>query len=286
MHTRVEETLPAAHPTATIEELTARIEAFGGIRTLKSTVELRLSVLTDEQAAGKKSDKKGAGLRQVQEFTEVRGFILIERPTKIRTIAELPVVKSKAFDMVSDGVEFKVYIPPENRFLIGKAQANSRSEKRIERVRPQHLLEAVLLDPPRENESHRMLENVLYGDHAYQVVHLMHGGPEGKLTLSRKIWFGRGGFHVARMQTFDAEADLVSDAFYTQWSETKGLPHPGTVFLSRPKEGYEVHLRIVKTGLNEPLSERSFQLEAPKGVEIERIGDAAEAYPDEAKRHD
>ncbi len=282
MRTRVERALPTARTAATIEELTEKLEAFGAIRTMKSTVELRLSVVTDEQAAG----GEDSGLRRVREFTEVRGFILIERPAKIRTIAELPVVKSKAFDMVSDGIEFKVHIPPKNRFLVGNAAASGPSKRRIDRVRPQHLLEAVLVDPPRQNEPHRMLENVLYGDRAYQVVHLMSRGAEGKLRLSRKIWFDRGGFHIARMQTFDDEADLVTDAFYTEWGEADGLPYPRTIFLSRPKDGYEVQLRIVKPGLNEALSEHSFELKAPKGVEIERIGDTPESQPGEADGHD
>ena len=283
---RVERALPTAQATATIEELTEKLEAFGGIRTMKATVELRLSVVTEDQGDTGKRGGEDGDLRRVREFTEVRGFILIERPAKIRTIAELPVVKSKAFDMVSDGTEFKVHIPPKNRFLVGNAAASGPSERRIDRVRPQHLLEAVLVDPPRESESHRMLENVLYGERAYQVVHLMSGGADGKLRLSRKIWFDRGGFHIARMQAFDEGADLVTDAFYTEWGEAEGLPYPGTVFLSRPKDGYEVQLRIVKPGLNEKLSERSFELKAPKGVEIERIGDTPESRPGEADGHD
>ncbi len=286
MRTRVERALPSAQATATIEELTEKLEAFGAIRTMKATVELRLSVVTDEQAARRKGGEADGDLRRVQEFTEVRGFILIERPAKIRTIAELPVLKSKAFDMVSDGTEFKVHIPPKNRFLIGNAATNGSSKRRIDRVRPQHLLEAVLIGPPRESEPHHMLENVLYGDRAYQVVHLMGSGVEGKLRLSRKIWFDRTGFHIARMQAFDDRADLVTDAFYTEWSEEKGLPYPRTVFLSRPKDGYEIQLRIVKPGLNESLSERSFELNAPKGVEIERIGDTPEAELGRADGHD
>ena len=286
VRTRVERALPSAHATATIEELSEKLEVFGRIRTMKSTVELRLSVVTEDQANQGKSGGGESELRRVQEFTEVRGFILIERPAKIRTIAELPVVKSKAFDMVSDGIEFKVHIPPKNRFLVGNATTNGLSKRRVDRVRPQHLLEAVLIDPPRENEPHRMLENVLYGDRAYQIVHLMRAGAEGKLTLSRKIWFDRDGFHIARMQAFSKQADLMTDAFYTDWREVDGLPYPGTIFLSRPKDGYEVQLRIVKPGLNKKLAEHSFELKAPKGVEIERIGDTAESPPEKADGHD
>ena len=278
--------MPSAQATATIEALIEKLEVFSGIHTMKSTVELRLSVVTDDEAGAGKRGEADSDLRRVREFTEVRGFVLIERPAKIRTIAELPVVKSTAFDMVSDGIEFRVHIPPKNRFIVGNAATNGSSKKRIDRVRPQHLLEALLVDPPRESEPRRMLENVLYGDRSYQVVHLMSSGTEGKLRLSRKIWFDRDGFRIARIQVFDKQADLVTDAFYSDWAESEGLPYPGTVFLSRPKDGYQVQLRIVKPGLNEPLSDRSFELKAPQGVDIERIGNTLEARPGEADGHD
>lgn len=285
-HTRVDRALPAPQATATIGELTEKLELFRDIRTMKSIVELRLSVVADERTGNEEPADGGKKIQKVQEFTEVRGFILIERPAKIRTVAELPVVKTKAFDMVSDGFEFKVHIPPKNRFLVGSAAANGTFEKRIDRVRPQHLLEAVLVDPPRASEPYRMLENVLFGDRSYQVVHLMRNGSNGKVVLSRKIWFDRTEFHIARVQVFDSLADLVTDAFYTKWSTEEGLPYPSKIFMARPKDGYEVQLRIVKPGLNELLPERSFELEAPKGITIEHIGKTQATQPEETARRD
>ncbi|MBG98796.1 MAG: hypothetical protein CMN58_00450 [Solibacterales bacterium] len=278
--TRVDRSVSTPKATATVEELTEKLEVFGDIRTMKSTVELRLAVVTNEQSSKKRRTKSNRKIQRVQEFTEVRGFILIERPASIRTIAEVPVVKSKAFDMVSDGIEFKVYIPPTNRFLIGPEAIAESPKDRIDRVRPQHLLEAVLIDPPRQNEPYRMLENVLHRKRAYQIVHLMGKDENGKVRLLRKIWFDRSDLEISRIQIFDDLADLVTDVSYTEWSMAKELPYPQTIFLTRPKDGYEVQVRILNPGLNESLSKRSFELEAPAGTKIERIGEKMKVHPE------
>ena len=266
VRTRAEKVRPVALRTATLEELTEKLRVFGGIQTMKSAVDLRLSVALDEQAEGE---------RKIRDFTEVRGFILIRRPSSIRTIAELPVVKTRAFDMVSDGQNFKVHIPQKKRFLVGNA-ASETSKNRVDRVRPQHILEALLIDPPRENEKHQFLENVLEGRHSYQIIHLLTNGAGGKLNLSRKLWFDRAGSEIVRQQVFDAKADLVTDVYYSEWALEKSLPFPGTIFLSRPKDGYELKVRITKAGLNETIPERGFELEPPKGVDVERIGEDPE----------
>ncbi len=234
---------------------------------MKSTVDLRLSVALDEESEGK---------RRIRDFTEVSGFILIQRPSSIRTIAELPVVKTTAFDMVSDGKTFKVYIPQQKRFLVGDAASGATSKKRVDRVRPQHILEALLIDPPRKNEKHHFLENSREGGHPYQVVHLLTNGAAGKLHLSRKLWFDREGLEIVRQQVFDANADLVTDVYYSDWELEKSLPFPGTIFLSRPKDGYDLEVRITKAGLNESIPERGFVLEPPRGQDVERIGEAPE----------
>jgi hypothetical protein len=35
----------------------------------------------------------------------------------------MPVVRNTAFDMVSDGQEFKIWIPPTNKFVMGANNA-------------------------------------------------------------------------------------------------------------------------------------------------------------------
>ncbi len=60
-------------------------------------------------------EKKG----KVTEFEEIRGYILVRKPDMLRMIGLFPIVRNKAFDMVSDGTEFKLSIPAKNKFYVG-----------------------------------------------------------------------------------------------------------------------------------------------------------------------
>ena len=42
-------------------------------------------------------------------------------PKSGSAIGLFPVVRNKAFDMVSDGTSFKLYLPAKNRFVVGRS---------------------------------------------------------------------------------------------------------------------------------------------------------------------
>src|SRR5712671_4925501 len=73
------------------------------IQTLNATVDI-------SPAVG--GSKKG----KVTEYQEIRGYILVRKPAMLRMIGLFPIVRNRAFDMVSDGRDFKLWIPPKNRF--------------------------------------------------------------------------------------------------------------------------------------------------------------------------
>ncbi len=55
----------------------------------------------------------------IEEYHDVQGFILAQRPATVRVIGQAPVVAKNIFDMVSNGEEFRIYIPSKNTFLVG-----------------------------------------------------------------------------------------------------------------------------------------------------------------------
>src|SRR5260370_21031863 len=62
---------------------------------------------------------------KLTEYKDVRAYILFRNPSDIRIIGLYPVVRNKAFDMVSNGSQFRLYIPPKNRFIKGSNQIES-----------------------------------------------------------------------------------------------------------------------------------------------------------------
>src|SRR6266404_6454565 len=79
---------------ATKEELVEKINAEASkIKTLNATVDIAASV---------GGEKKG----KVTDFQDIKGYMLVREPDQLRLIGLFPVVRNKAFDMVSDGIEF------------------------------------------------------------------------------------------------------------------------------------------------------------------------------------
>jgi hypothetical protein len=77
------------------------------IRSLQATVDIDTSV-------------GGAKKGHVTDYKEIRGYVLARKPAMLHMIGLLPIVRTTAFDMVSDGQEFKLWIPPKNRFVMGQ----------------------------------------------------------------------------------------------------------------------------------------------------------------------
>src|ERR1039457_614358 len=119
--------------TATQAELVARInELAASIQTMSATVDI------DTTVGGEKKGK-------VIEYQQIRGYILAQKPKMLRMIGLLPIVRNRAFDMVSDGDKFQLSIPPKNRFISGKDEVTTVSSNPLENLRPQTIYDALLM---------------------------------------------------------------------------------------------------------------------------------------------
>src|SRR5437773_7158699 len=96
----------------------------------------------------------GARKGKVTEYQQIRGYVLARKPAMLRMIGLLPIIRNTAFDMVSDGQEFKVSIPPKNRFVVGRNDViTPNPQQPLENLRPQVIYDALLLreiDPQTE----------------------------------------------------------------------------------------------------------------------------------------
>jgi len=260
---------PAMRPVyleATPEELLDRYNALArNLQSLNATVELK-------PVAG--SAYSGV----INEYHEVKAFLLASRPYNIRMIGQVPVVGKTVFDMASDGRDFEVSIPPKNKFLVGPVSLNRQSAKPIENLRPQHLVDAILWPEVRKEEVVLPEE---FNDEStrYYVLTVLRGGYQSEIL--RKIWFDRGDLHVARLQSYGPKGALLSDVRYANWqpldnSSSAAKEYPRSIRIDRPRDEYRLDMTVTKVSLNEPLTSDRFALEAPQGVEVVHLTDSAE----------
>ena len=192
---------------ATREELLDQYNQIArNVKSLNGTVELK-------PTAG----SKYSGV--IDEYHEVKAFLLAEREAQIRVIGQAPVVGTTVFDMASDGESFAVSIPSKKKFIVGPVALEKTSSKPIENLRPQHLLDALLWPEVRKEEA--VLLEEFNGENArFYVLTVLRGGYQTEIL--RKIWFDRVDLHVARLQTYGPKGMLLSDVRFADWEPLDG----------------------------------------------------------------
>src|SRR5438477_4398373 len=97
---------------------------------------------TVEIATSLGGSKKG----KVTDIQQIKGYILEKDPDMLHVIGLLPIVRSRAFDMVSDGKTFKLSIPSMNKFIEGPAQDSPQpSTNTLENLLPHVFFDSLLL---------------------------------------------------------------------------------------------------------------------------------------------
>ncbi len=219
----------------------------------------------------------GAKKGKVTDYEQIRGFVQARKPAMLRMIGLMPLVGTRAFDMVSDGQNFELSIPPKNRFVMGRNDVlTPNPQQPLENLRPQVIYDALLLreiDPQRdiaviENESHIYSDpkgrKYLQSDYVLDVIQKNQQG----WFLARKIVFSRDDLLPSRQMIYNEAADLVTDARYEAYKEYNGIKFPSRIEISRPEEEYDIALTFVKLELNLTLLDNKFELVKPPGAEV------------------
>jgi outer membrane lipoprotein-sorting protein len=254
------------------EELLARYNGqVRAVQSLQATVDLIPSTGTTYSGV-------------IEEYHDVPGFILAERPATVRVIGQAPVVAKNIFDMVSDGNEFRIYIPSKNAFLVGPTALIRPSKKPLENLRPQHVVEA-LFWPEFSSSENVLFEQFDFNVSRYYILTLLRQAESGKFAIARKVWYSRTDLQVSRVQLFGIGGKLDADIAYTDWqpatisasSDVAPAKPPVSfardIHIWRPQDDYKLEIKIEKLTMNESISPDKFELAQPTGTDLVHVGD-------------
>jgi outer membrane lipoprotein-sorting protein len=269
---------PAPLQTATKEQLVAEYNKLAAaVTSVNATVTMKLT-------AG--STYSGV----IEQYHEVNGFILAQRPGSIRVIGQAPVVGKNIFDMVSDGETFHIYIPSKAKFIVGPANLERPAKKPVENLRPQHLLDAIFL-PAIPEAAPVLFEEASEGLVQYYVVTVIRAAGQDGATnsgaagstdweIARKIWFDRTDLSVARTDDYAPGGRLISDVRYSGWDTFGDVRYARQITFRRPGDDYQLQIGVKKLTVNEPVSADRFVLAQPPGTELVDVGkDTQEPQP-------
>ena len=255
--------------TASQQQLVDRLNAISSqVHTVNATVDIATTV---------GGTKKGT----VTEYSEITGYILAEKPSTLRMIGLFPIVRNRAFDMVSNAQGFELWIPAKNRFIIGPSEVTKPSPNALENLRPKIIMDAFLLPTVQsdeiavtearvqevsEPESKKKLARPNY------VLDVIRKNPDsGEWYLARKIYFDRADLLPYRQLVFDKQGDIATDVNYSNFKDFQNIPFPTLIHIQRPEEEYTIGLKITKLALNEALKPDQFQLSRPPGAQVIRL---------------
>ena len=252
--------------TATQQELIDRLNHDAAqVRTLNATVDI------DTSYGGEKRGK-------VTDFKEIRGYILVSRPNMLRMIGLYPIVRNKAFDMVSDGKEFKLSVPGNNKFYIGHNEVRVEdSSSPLDTLRPTAIYDALLLQPINPDNEIAVLESsqeMVVDKQTHKLVQqdnyvldVMRKTDHG-WVLARKVMFDRTNLVPHRQIIFDSHGNPATDASYQVYKDFDGVSFPSYIDIKRPQEEYDIQLIMVKLTINQPITEEQFALQQPPGSQL------------------
>lgn len=203
---------------------------------------------------------------KITNYHDVVGYLQVSKPSNIRLIGQLAVVGT-LFDMASNGTDFELNLPLQGKFFVGKNNIiPQRPKNALERVRPQVILQALLINPILANDSVAMAEDV--GPINMPMYDLLVLAPpqNGIQHIVRKIEFSRYDLFPVNQQIYDVDGRVATEASYTAFRSYQGCTIPGQVYISRPQEEYSIKLTAQRVKLNQPLASNRFQLVQPPGT--------------------
>jgi hypothetical protein len=234
------------------------------VHTLKATVDI---------------DSSSGGLKKghITDYKEIRGYVLARTPDNLHMVGLMPIVRTTAFDMVSDGKDFKLWIPPKNRFVMGKNEVQTpNADQPMENIRPQNIYEALLIRRIDPESEIAVLENgyetlhdakghrVLQDDYELTIIQKYDKG----WRLERKIIFGRTDLKPHQQYIYSEDGKVATDAHYAEYKDFEGVNFPSRIEIYRPQEEYDITLNMLKVDINQPLKDDQFVLEQPSGAVV------------------
>ncbi|RPI20908.1 MAG: hypothetical protein EHM61_26020 [Acidobacteria bacterium] len=256
--------VPAAYrlaKTATLDDLVALVnQRYAGI---ESIVASRFEV----QFHG-----GSAELGLIEKYPRARGYLAAKWPSSIYVNILNPLTSSTLVAMASRNGEFQIWAPRDNKYLTGRTDVRLEEEKPLFNVRPQHLLDALIVEPLPDSGASSVvfLEEDQDASFKYYVLGvLLRESESSRFCLDRKIWIERSALRIARQQYYDCGV-LVSTVAYSAPIEKAGFLVSTGVDVSRAKEHYRIDLKLEPEGLelNRPVKDERFDIPRPAGAEL------------------
>ncbi len=268
-HTRIVQRteMPEITFSTSLDELLKQMNSrYDAIQTMNASVEITASV-------------GGSRTGQIKESPSFSGYIILRKPRELRVILQLPVLGSRAMDMVSDGNNFKLYIPPRNKAIEGNETVTTPSKNGLENLRPSVFLDSFLipgLAPGQiisETSDTHLIDSMdrkkpIIEEPDYELAVLAQPQQQVARTL-RVVRIGRINLLPFNQDIYDAAGHIITRADYSGYGTFNGVEFPTRIVIRRPRDEYTLTIVIKKVTFNDKLEDDQFELKIPDSVPVQ-----------------
>jgi len=262
---------PTVYRTAPVEVLEKEVsDRDAAIKTLNASV-----LITATTGGGKEG--------KVTEYTSFRGYIFVRKPADLRVLMTLPVLGSKALDMVSDGSTFTLMHASShgNVWIQGTNKVTKPSKNGLENLRPPVFLDSLLVPGVGPDDFVTLTENtrVMQGESRH---HDAIEEPDYDLTVTKRksgnilqrtrvIHINRIDMLPFQQDIYDDEGRIVTQATYANYQAYGEQQFPALITIRRPQDEYSLKIEVTKLTLNGTFDNDQFELKIPAGVTPQKM---------------
>ncbi len=270
-HTRILEKpqVPTVVLTATPQQLIQQVnERYDAVHSMLVTVLIQASV--GGAAKGKETD-----------YTSIRGYILLRQPSMLHVIGMLPVIETRAFDMVSDGKTFSLLIPPKSLVITGTGTVTTPSSNPLMNLRPAVFYDSLLIKKVEADDLVYVTSDTgivrdpkthhLMAEPDYELGVLRRIGTSQQLMPERVVHISRTNLLPFQQDQYDSHGILVTRTLYSVYRTFDGIPYPTKISINRPIDGYQLTLTIEKLTFNHSLADDQFEQKIPAGTKFQKL---------------
>ncbi len=263
---------PEMYRSAGVETLQKEVsERDGAIKTLRASVDFTLTT-------------GGGRTGKVTEYRAFHGYIYVRKPHDLRVIMQVPVLGSRALDMVSDANNFTLVHATATKgdvWMQGTNTVTTPSKNGIENLRPPVFFDSLLVpgvsgdEYSALTESTRILpvvgkknEDMEEPDYDLAVMK----SKDGKILQTKRV------VHINRVNMLPYQQDIYNDngqivtqALYDNYKDVGGQQFPMLITIKRPLDEYSLKVQIRDLKLNETLEDDQFELKIPEGVAVQKM---------------
>jgi len=209
------------------------------------------------------------------------------KPEMLRVIGQVPVIRTQAFNLASNGSTFTLLIPPQSRAIQGSAAVTTKAAKPLENMRPGVFLDSIVIrgiaadrivslttssTSKLEPKIKQLIETPLYD---LTVLNPGRVNPAPGLPQvdkpSRVIHFSRIDLKPTGQDLYNSDGAVETKVSYGPYQDFNGVSFPSTISIERPLEEFRITLNVEKVIFNIPLTDEQFQESVPKGYKLQKM---------------